>query len=505
MSSSQFHSHTENDDEQSQREVTQAGLRIEDILRHRRNVRAFLLNKTPKFFPVKDTCRLDNEGIRQLPEMAPVQDVPLIAFVPAAGASSRYLSPLSNLVQALRSQDSHSCLEALKALEENGILKCPLPPSLKDLESSCRANNSQISSELASSVLDDVDAPKALYPAVLEGQTFLELKRIEHQAIGGLAGEVYICPPGRTVDFMSTAEKIKSKIPMVCFEQGAALATVRFDGDGSIARGDDGKISTVPAGHGSLVQLISDVPQHFPKARGVFIRNIDNVTGVSQDVVKASRFFMAGFQRSLKFLDNIRNALAVKDSGSAADSARDLLELWSLPCSSNVDPIDLVLKKLFHAPVSKLNSEPWQLLMRPLVLMGQVPNTARDVGGTCVFTTIDGLDQKLCLERPHASPEDQQRFLDDPVTSTHFNPVFVAAEVPSREVVQSWSNHPFWLIAKKSWNGREVLYQESILYELLGSSQYTNLVFVEVPRKVFNPHKTLADASGKHLSDWGVN
>jgi hypothetical protein len=221
-------------------------------------------------------------------------------------------------------------------------------------------------------------------------------------------------------------------------------------------------------------------------------------------VLKTSRFFTAGFQRSLKLLDSIRSALAVKDSSLADTSARSLLELWDVSCSSKDDPIEVVLKKLFHAPLRELNAEPLHLLLRPLVLMGQVPNTARDVGGSCVFTTIDGVDQKLCLERPHASPQDQRRFLDDPATATHFNPVFVAAEVPSREIVKSWSNHPFWLIAKKSWNGREVLYQESILYELLGSSQYTNLVFVEVPRKVFNPHKSLADASGKHLSDWGV-
>ena len=504
MSSSEFDSNVENDDERSQRELTQAGLTIENILRHRGNVRGFLLNKTPKFFPVKDTCRYDNEGIRQLPQLGPVQDVPLIAFVPAAGASSRYLSPLGNLMQALRNQDSRACLEALNELDANGLFKCPLPPSLKGLYSSCRANNSQLPSELASSVLDEVDAPKALYPAVLEGQTFLELKRIEHQAIGGLTGEVYICPPGRAADFMLTAEKVKSTIPVECFEQGASLATVRFDGAGNIARGDDGKISTVPAGHGSLVQLISDVPKHFPNARGVFIRNIDNVTGVSQEVIKASRFFIGGFQRSLKLLDNIRTALLEKNRSAADAGARSLLELWGLPCPLKVDPIEMILKKLFHAPVSDLNTEPLPLLLRPLVLMGQVPNTARDVGGTCVFTTIDGVNQKLCLERPHASPEDQQR-LDDPVNSTHFNPVFVAAEIPSREVVKSWSNHPFWLIAKKSWNGRDVLYQESILYELLGSSQYTNLVFVEVPRQVFNPHKSLADASGKHLSDWGAN
>ena len=134
--------------------------------------------------------------------------------------------------------------------------------------------------------------------------------------------------------------------------------------------------------------------------------------------------------------------------------------------------------------------------------MGQVPNTSQDVGGTCVFTEIDGVQQKLCLEVPHASETDRKIFLENPHKATHFNPVFVAAEIPDENILRGWQDHPFWLVAKKSWQGRDTYYQESILYEMLGSSHYTNVIFTEVPRLVFNPHKTLKDAGSKTLRDW---
>jgi hypothetical protein len=142
------------------------------------------------------------------------------------------------------------------------------------------------------------------------------------------------------------------------------------------------------------------------------------------------------------------------------------------------------------------------MFARPFVMMGQVPNTQRDVGGTCVFADVEGNPQKICLELPHASPEDRRIFLENPIKSTHFNPVFVVSEIVDQTTINSWSEHPFWLIAKKSWRGRDVYYQESILYELLGSSQYCNVIFVEVPRILFNPHKTLNDASNKNSAYW---
>jgi hypothetical protein len=93
----------------------------------------------------------------------------------------------------------------------------------------------------------------------------------------------------------------------------------------------------------------------------------------------------------------------------------------------------------------------------------------------------------------------------DPKKATHFNPVFVAAELPSDEMINQMENNPFWLISKKTWKGQDVYYQESILYELLGSSQFTNVIFVEVPRLLFNPHKTLFDAQNKQFVDWIKN
>ena len=41
-----------------------------------------------------------------------------------------------------------------------------------------------------------------------------------------------------------------------------------------------------------------------------------------------------------------------------------------------------------------------------------------------------------------------------------------------------------------------VCYHETVLHELIGNSATTNLVFIEVPRTLFHPHKSFFDSLG---------
>ena len=133
--------------------------------------------------------------------------------------------------------------------------------------------------------------------------------------------------------------------------------------------------------------------------------------------------------------------------------------------------------------------------------LGQVPNSGKDVGGTPAFVTVDDIEQKLCVEVPHVSKDDFQTYLADPKKATHFNPVFVAAEIP-----ESSSSYPMeaplWLMAEKKFQNQTVYYHETVLYELLGNNSLANAVFVEVPRSVFNPHKSLKDNTIRSLDQW---
>jgi hypothetical protein len=478
------------------------GINPKTIECHRRNVRSYLQSQSTRFFPIIDTCRLDNHGIRALPECSSDhENIKVIAFTPAAGASSRYVAPLADTVAALETKSIARCQEALKSIRDSELSQSPLPQSLKILLHVDLDANSGKFNELADRALSEILAPKALYPAVSSGETFLEIKRLEHLAIGALSGEIYVTPPGQTIAFKKTAERVSSPISAQFYEQNRSLATIRFNSQADYLRESDSQPSFVPGGHGALIKLFAQVKDDFVGASGIFIRNIDNISGTSERVLAPTLNFLNAFKTTLHKLNEIRSYVRRDDLDSASMKSRELAEFWRLKINSVENPLICVMRDLFHSTVtSALDLR--QSVERPFVLMGQVPNTGKDVGGSCVFTNVDGVEQKLCLELPHASPDDRKSFLENPDRATHFNPVFVAAEIPDRAWIAKTEDHPFWLISKKSWKGQDVYYQESILYEILGSSQYTNVIFAEVPRVVFNPHKTLLDAKGKKLKDW---
>jgi Domain of unknown function (DUF4301) len=492
-----------------EKQLKACGLDTTVVAGHRENVLSHLLAGTPRFFPISDTCRIDNGGICVLPtkKVLPQERKSIVGFVPAAGASSRYLAPLISLMEAVTSRNADACRKEIELLRSKGFLDCPLPSSLKNLVEFLGPSAKIIPEELAMRVVSELEAPKALYPVILDGTTFLKMKYVEHQAVDRLSGEVYICPPlyaDRFLTHLSPAETKKSNLKIQVYEQDVSLATTRFDANGAVALDQQGQVSTVPAGHGALLELMPRITQDFEGARGIFIRNIDNVSGKLSAPNEASQLFLDAFSWTLGQMDELRLSIIKNDLEGRAIIANRILGFWGLPPAPSNQAVATLMTSLFHATPESIQRDLKALVHRPLVLMGQVPNTGHDVGGTCVFTTVDGQPQKLCLEVPHASSSDKTNFLENPSKATHFNPVFVAAEIPTAEGLNRWKGHPFWLIAKKHWRGAEAYYQESILYEILGSSHYVNLIFVEVPRLVFNPHKTLKDASLKGKGDWGL-
>ncbi len=143
-----------------------------------------------------------------------------------------------------------------------------------------------------------------------------------------------------------------------------------------------------------------------------------------------------------------------------------------------------------------------KLYSRPVNTLGQVPNTGKDVGGTPCFVAIDRKKVKICVELPHASDSDKKRFFTNPEKATHFNPVFAAAEITTNPDFYHDQNNDFWLMAEKMYRGLPVIYYETVLYELIGNSALANATFVEVPRTVFNPHKSMTDAAAASIKDW---
>ena len=418
-------------------------------------------------FPIVDTCRLDNRKILTGTVSGDNKTAShYSAFVPAAGAASRYQTSLSEL-----------------AKQQNTV--APM-------------------------------APKALLPAVAEGHSFLRIKQMEHRAIGVFASQIFIAPAGESANFKTELDlhTQSSDAPIVVFEQDIKLSTLRFTQSGKVLM-ENGQPSGVPAGHGSLLELLNQPP--LPNgAHSFFIRNIDNVCGVRSPAIDATRQFLATHDRALSLLRSLRAAMLDGRAAEAMHASAELLTLYGMEPGTKSDLQKAPSQDAAHQSVlatlsilfglSETPASNWaeltRMAQRPLVSMGMVPNLGKDIGGSPVIAETPLGQAHLCIELPHVSAPDRARWLGSPQVCSHFNPVFIAVEAPSADNPYAAFSHPFWIVAEKTYRGHKVFYHESLMSEILGNSLISNCAFVEIPRILFTPHKTAQDALGRGIADW---
>ncbi len=501
------------------KEISDLGLDAADIAIHQERIRQGLKSANDNFIPVIDACRLDNQGI--LPQSyvssayhSSCELDGFVAFVPAAGAASRYFQPLNELRNALAQGDADGIARELSSLHALGANQWPLPPVLQRL---MQAGQTQVSDAERELLIAEIDSPKALLPYKAGQGSFLGKKVREHQKLRGLEAEVYVAPIGYSQAFAEHLAKEGVQAEPLFLEQGAHLSTLRFTRDGEPYRDESGALSMVPAGHGMLVRLFPEIRKRFPKAHSLFIRNIDNVSDDEAASVRDTENFLLQHQKVLKGLNAIRDLLAEnewekagaaakalhesfaslrKDNGAWLDQESGLRypELWRLLCEAFHCPAVLARDRIGkHEEKAALV----KLYKRPLNALGQVPNSGKDVGGSPVRAVHGQGEVTICLELPHATEADKKTFFENPEVATHFNPVFVAAELPRSASVYDLAECPFWILAQKNIHGTPVVYHEIVLYEVLGNSYTANVLFPEIPRHLFKPHKTLLDGLKK--------
>lgn len=514
------------------KELSELGLEPKLIDLHRRRIQAYFANPETNKLEVKDTCRIDNGGITPYSSLAALSEKDdsranlqgFVAFIPAAGAASRYFQPLLPLIEALETKDQAGVEAALRSLASSGCEHWALPRSI---QSCLKAEQPALQAmQRRDELLTELSRPKALQPAVLSGESFLELKRLEHRKIKGLVGQVFVVPIDQGDKFASQFKAHRSADDVSSFflEQGPKLSTIRFLPDGNPYRDEDGKLSPVPAGHGTLIQILPQAKELASDAHSVFIRNIDNVMGDSDESIEASHCFLFAHQWLLQRVTMLRQ-LADKNRWSEGDdTCQEILNYYGTPLLQTDELKKLlaeipedehsywqVLIQVFHCSIEFAKAQIMKhgssaqalisLLKRPVNSLGQVPNSGKDVGGAPVFTKAHEIPLSICLELPHATESDKQNYLSNPQKATHFNPVFVASEIVPAETYDLESS-PFWILARKKYGRSDVVYHETVLYELLGNSVLANVVFPEIPRILFHPHKSLADSAGRNLSDW---
>jgi hypothetical protein len=517
-------------------QLSQLGLDLERLKWHEACVTEALSTDHRPSFQILDTCRRDNGGVILTRELSEAADDPssaasgFVAFVPAAGAASRYAQPFLPLIQALEKGDSQDIEECLDQLLKLGADKWPLPGPLASLLRQ-RSGSATLSQEDIRTLHNVLHLPKALMPCVMEGDSFLALKVAEHKALNGLSGQVFIAPPdmkelfqqvieGFQKDHANELEISRQSLGAHIILQGPSLSTIRFNRDGTPFIGTDGRCSLVPAGHGALIEILPEVAQIYPDAHSVFIRNIDNVIGTKKQATDATYSFLGLHKKILQTVKQVREALRVSDLCQAASAVDPLLNIMRQQDPERLftsktsildsirDPYERILweaqSEFFHTPLpADLNlKELKKVYGRPVNTLGQVPNTGKDVGGTPCFVRFGEKAVKICIELPHVSEQDKSSYLFNAAKATHFNPVFAAAELIDEDRLPELRSHGFWILSEKTHKGHPVVYFETILYELLGNSYLANCTFVEVPRIVFNPHKSINDAAGRCLGDW---
>jgi hypothetical protein len=455
-------------------QLLRMGMNVAAINRHMAYVHKVIDQKSfQNHFKVLDTCRLDNKRLRPANWLSPASGKTFLqdyaAFVPAAGVGSRYLQPLAKVTDISRYQHL-------------------LP---RDFQA--KPNRA-----------------KALYPCHSDGHTFLQQKVQEHTQIG-LKHQFFICPQGQQDTFR---DHLGNDPMITLYEQDQRLSTLRIDAHGNPCFDEKGRASYVPAGHGSLIQLFPKVRAHDPRIKSLFIRNIDNVSALNTETSERMQRFLHQHHQLLSFVKQVRHLLSHEQIDQASDTCQPWLSMLDQRPYSDQEahflrhqPEGLKVLwslqfQLFQTPVPKNHDHSLtalsHLYSRPVNLMGQVANTGTDQGGSPVIIDCKGQRLSICLEIPHANPSDQKAYLLNKAKATHFNPAFVAAELPDNPHYYSDTDNPFWLVVEKLWQGKKVYYYETVLYELLSSSLATNTVFVDVPRSLFNPHKSIDDTLKQH-------
>lgn len=446
-------------------------------------------------FPLVQACRIDNGRIFSLETVASTAVEPaatVVAMVLAAGASSRYFQSYPDLYAV---QPARLHTEARRLLASGAALL----PALRDaLTQALEEENPSF--ETRHQLHELLHLPKALQACESDGRTFLAHKLQTQAAFSFLLGQVVVTPPAFVGAFQQEVPATEQP-PILWETQDAALSTLRFDlATGEPIRDAAGALSPVPAGHGVLLEKFTAIRARFPNVKTVWIHNIDN-TGTEDRAVAAA--FIQFHETLRKEMEQIREhvregALASASSLAEMVVARFLVRDLSFEEQAVVEahvPAERslwrLLMLLFQMPLSRTSAPSLlSLLQRPVNVLGVVRNLGTDAGGAPVVVQTPHGEVALCLELPHVA-ETSRALFSDPQHVTHFNPVYICAECVDPAVYQG--EHPYWLLARKKWQGQTVGYHETLLSELVGNTELANAVFVEVPRRVFQPHKGIED------------
>lgn len=279
------------------------------------------------------------------------------------------------------------------------------------------------------------------------------------------------------------AEEMQVQVEVDFSVQKPSTDTLALNQEDAPARDSEGHILRRPGGHGALLENLNDLAADL-----IFVKNIDNVC--HQRLQQPTQRWVQTLGGILIRLEQQVYALARALDGDESEqsilSAEQFLS-ERFPGSLNCDEAGDDLKTR--------HDRAWRILNRPVRICGMVRNEGEPGGGPFWVRGADGSESVQIVESAETDPDDQNQQAIFR-SSTHFNPVFMALGV------RDYQGHPFhlpdfvdedrYILAKKVSDGKTIrVLERPGLWN--GSMAHWNTVFVEVPKQVFSPVKTVFD------------
>ncbi len=463
------------------RQIAEHGLTFETVEQQIENFR--------RGFPSLPVVRAaaPNDGIQTLDEAAAdsaadrydkaVTGLSVVKFVPASGAATRMFKELFEFIN----DDKRG--KGIDTLLDN-IKKFAFWPELKTILSE-DADDKAIVRAIVKEGLAYGSKPKGLvtFHAYPEGAR----KAVEEHLVEGAA---YATANGTArIHFTVSPEHLagfetllSEKVPVyeerfgirydISFStQKPSTDTIAVNPDNTPFRQEDGRLLFRPAGHGALIENLSEIDADI-----IFVKNIDNVTtdALRGDTIRYKKV-LAGVLLGLQA--QVFDHLRALESGYA-DLQTIAAFIEQQLCVKLPERYDAALLQA--------------ILDRPIRVCGMVRNEGEPGGGPFWVTNTDGTTSLQIAESSQIAPAD----LPLMQAATHFNPVDLVCGVRrvngERFDLRNYVDPTTGFISSKSSGGRELRAQELPgLWN--GAMARWNTIFVDVPISTFSPVKVVQD------------
>lgn len=277
----------------------------------------------------------------------------------------------------------------------------------------------------------------------------------------------------KTEDFLALLRRERGVQGEVAFSvQSPSTDTLAIDSQGQVFRDEKGSILFRPGGHGALLSNLQCCG-----VQTALIKNIDNVV---PDRLKP---FVAEWNRILYgFLLNLRDKVF-----------EGLRRLPHLRAGEEQEWVGF-LERTFGRKVPPDPEAIEEALRRPIRVAGMVKRTGEPGGGPFWVKERSGGVSLQIVESAQIGDDPQMNRIFE--SSTHFNPVYLAASLTDETGktfdLSRFVDEEAVFIARKSYQGRLLKTLERPgLWN--GAMAGWNTVFVEIPLELFQPAKTLGD------------